>query len=170
MTYRVDVAKLRPHPGLAARDTGTSKGAALYTTQQFVKGALVLPFDGPIVPQDAPIPKYQIGASTFMGPDGTAADALNHSCDPSIWINPGKPGKGYALRDLAVGEEVTLDYSLTHTAATTFFTCLCGAINCRKTISGFGSIPGWQQERYIQLGVVPQYVLDHFLPELLSSR
>lgn len=168
MTYQVDIATLRPHPGLEARQTGTRKGAALYTTQAFAKGALVLPFDGPIVPPDTTTPKYQIGADTFMGPDGTSADALNHSCDPSIWLNPGKPGKGYALRDLAAGEEVTLDYSLTHTADWTFFACLCGSIGCRKAVSGFGSVPGWQQERYIQLGIVPKYVLDHFLPQLLG--
>ena len=73
-----------------------------------------------------------------------------------------------AIRDIGESEEVTIDYSVTSTAPDQGqFRCRCGAINCRGDGGGgFGSIPAWQQERYLQLGIVPQYVTDHFLAAL----
>jgi len=70
----------------------------------------------------------------------------NHSCDPSLWHTG-----AFALsarRDIAAGQEITVDYS-TQTAAPDFaLDCLCGSVLCRGTVTG----DAWRrpdlQERY----------------------
>ena len=57
----------------------------------------------------------------------------NHSCDPNTTF---LGLDVYAKRDIARGQELTLDFAefLSETSAS--FTCNCGAANCRHTISG----------------------------------
>lgn len=57
----------------------------------------------------------------------------NHSCSP----NTAYRGLDvYSLRNIAVGEELTLDYSSFLDENMEPFECLCGAPNCRKIITG----------------------------------
>jgi uncharacterized protein len=68
--------------------------------------------------------------------------ATNHSCNPNCTI----VGKNelVARRDIAIGEEITFDYSLT--VMPNFYTknwqmtCCCGTDNCRKQIGNLDSI------------------------------
>lgn len=58
---------------------------------------------------------------------------IDHSCDPSAWL----AGLDVvARRDLAPGDEVTLDYATFCTEPMRPFPCGCGAANCRGTIRG----------------------------------
>lgn len=154
--------------GLDVRPTPTNGLGLFAANQDYAAGEVIVPLGGPIVPEDQR-PNFQVGPAEFMGPSGTAADAINHSCSPSAWVEvvPGYPVR--ALRPIAHGEEVTIDYSLTHTTENrVFFRCLCGAINCRGHIGGFVTIPRWQQERYLKLKLVPGYVRDKYLASLLG--
>ncbi|MDX1419170.1 MAG: SET domain-containing protein-lysine N-methyltransferase [Rubricoccaceae bacterium] len=73
---------------------------------------------------------------------GNLSRWINHSCDPnceSVW----EDGHVYvdAVRDLAPGEELTMDYHLVaeepHTAALAReYPCRCGAPACRGTLLG----------------------------------
>ncbi len=59
--------------------------------------------------------------------------ALNHSCDPNLWFT-----HGWALaarRDIAPGEELTFDYATGETYPLQG-ECQCGAVTCRKHITG----------------------------------
>jgi SET domain-containing protein len=61
-----------------------------------------------------------------------SADAMrytNHSCQPNarLDIRQGRV-EFYALRAIAVGEEVTVNYGETHHQGT--LTCRCGAVGC----------------------------------------
>lgn len=57
----------------------------------------------------------------------------NHSCDP----NTGYDGLDVvALRDIAPGEELTLDYATFCNETAASFECRCGAPNCRRTVQG----------------------------------
>jgi hypothetical protein len=62
------------------------------------------------------------------------AHLVNHSCNP----NAGFAGQiaTVAVRDIAVGEEICFDYAMCDGSPYDEFTCLCGAANCRKRISG----------------------------------
>ena len=58
---------------------------------------------------------------------------LNHSCEPNVGVQ----GQivFVALRDVAAGEELTIDYgTLDHDAEP--MACRCGAATCRGTITG----------------------------------
>jgi SET domain-containing protein len=58
---------------------------------------------------------------------------LNHSCEPNVGIQ----GQivFVAMRDIAAGEELTLDYAtIDHDAEP--MTCRCGAAGCRRLITG----------------------------------
>jgi SET domain-containing protein len=58
---------------------------------------------------------------------------LNHSCEPNVGVQ----GQivFVALRDVAAGEELTVDYgTIDHDAEP--MTCRCGAATCRGTITG----------------------------------
>lgn len=79
---------------------------------------------------------------------------LNHSCEPNVGVQ----GQivFVALRDVAAGEELTLDYgTIDHDAEP--MVCRCGAIACRRMITG----EDWQR-RDLQ-----QKYGDHFAWHLL---
>lgn len=65
---------------------------------------------------------------------GSGAEYVNHSCDPNLraWIV-----KGHilymSLREIAPGEELTLDYNFDKKVE--IVPCSCGAPNCRGTIN-----------------------------------
>jgi len=75
--------------------------------------------------------------------------SLNHSCDSNLWLADGVTL--VARREIAAGEELTVDYGL--------FTvqpdwkleqpCHCGAVDCRHTITGNDwKIPAMQARYY----------------------
>ncbi len=55
---------------------------------------------------------------------------VNHSCNSNAAF--GRHGEFYALRPIAEGEEITLDYSTTEADPEWQMECQCGAENCRK--------------------------------------
>jgi len=70
---------------------------------------------------------------------GNLARFINHSCDPNCvlhkWNVGGITRIGiFALRSIRAGEELSFDYSFQKSTELTF-DCLCGAANCRGTLS-----------------------------------
>ena len=58
---------------------------------------------------------------------------VRHSCDPNCWL----VGLDLvARRDVASGEELTVDYATFYNEQMTSFSCACGAEACRGTIQG----------------------------------
>lgn len=74
---------------------------------------------------------------------------LNHSCDPSAWIDYEQEGPYLvARRDIAPGEEVTCDYSLNVTGGDSW-PCHCGSSRCRQVVTGdFFALPEALQREY----------------------
>jgi D-alanine-D-alanine ligase len=78
---------------------------------------------------------YPISDEVFILWDEDPADwaPQNHSCDPNTAFD----GLNViALRDIATGSELTLDYANFLDENMEPFDCQCGAINCRLRISG----------------------------------
>lgn len=73
------------------------------------------------------------------------ADYINHSCNPNCGIE-GKL-KIVAMRDIIVGEEITIDYAMMESSDYSF-KCNCGSINCRKIVTGEDWKIKGLQERY----------------------
>ena len=80
----------------------------------------------------------QIADNLFLTPLGadeleSVMMFLNHSCEPNVGVQ----GQivFVALRDVATGEELTLDYgTIDHDAEP--MTCRCGAATCRGVVTG----------------------------------
>lgn len=94
------------------------------------------------------LPEYrfvQVAAGVYLGPVGHEKypDAyLNHSCMPNATVIFARPEIHLvALRDIGIGEEVTLDYALLHEPPWSM-KCLCGTTVCRGTILGIPSRAG----------------------------
>ncbi len=121
-------------------------GGVLYTRQQLQdinEGKLkVEPFSYSFIDEDI-----------LMGaPEGGLDYFVNHSCDPSVWMNGDV--QVVARRDIPAGGEISGDYALWEAEPTYEMDCACGAAMCRHQISG----NDWQrpelQVRYA----------GHFLP------
>lgn len=57
---------------------------------------------------------------------------VNHSCEPNAGIKGSV--RLYALKNINIGDEITIDYSTTETDDHWFMKCNCGKIGCRKKI------------------------------------
>lgn len=69
----------------------------------------------------------------IWSPDPEEWTPIDHACDPSAWLS----GLDVvARRDLAPGDEITLDYATFCTEPMRPFECTCGALECRGTIRG----------------------------------
>jgi hypothetical protein len=85
-----------------------------------------------------------IGEDTFLGaPVGTydrerddRGDFINHSCDPNVWL--ADEHTLVARRDIAPGEELTVDYALFEgdEGEMKGWECRCGSPLCRGRVTG----------------------------------
>jgi hypothetical protein len=70
-----------------------------------------------------------IGPNAWMDP-ARPLNAINHSCKCNAAF--GRKRVLYAVRDIAAGEEVTIDYSTTECDPSWHMTCDCRTTNCRQ--------------------------------------
>ena len=86
---------------------------------------------------------YQVDWDKHYEPHGFSA-FLNHSCRPNTALKaaPGGMPVFYALRDIAPGEELTIDYCTFEykTKVLADIKCLCGHDNCRGEILGYSKL------------------------------
>lgn len=107
-------------------------------------GELVVAFGGrcvtrdefDLLPADQRSRSVQIADDLYMAgaPEPEPADFINHSCRP----NCGMRGSVIllAMRDIAVGEELTYDYATSDGSDYDEFECGCGAPGCRGKVTG----------------------------------
>lgn len=131
-------------PGIEVKSSSID-GKGCYATQPFRKGRKITEYVGERISRRE-IKRRLQGARRIhicaidqywaidgsVGGNGT--QYINHSCNPNGFI---KIINGriyfYALRDIAPGEEITVDYIASwHDDETK---CYCGAENCRGTIN-----------------------------------
>jgi hypothetical protein len=131
------------HTNAAARHVGLT-GHGVFATGPIVKGETVAAWGGyPVdratlnkLPSRRRSHSIQIDDDLFMiGPRRPEpAEFINHSCEP----NTGMLGSVVvvAMRDIAAGEELTLDYAMCDTTDYDEFDCHCGAVRCRHRFTG----------------------------------
>lgn len=78
----------------------------------------------------------QVEEGLYLGSphDPEPADYVNHSCEP----NAGFSGQIalYAMRDIAAGEEICIDYAMCDGSPYDEFDCACETKSCRKRVTG----------------------------------
>ena len=121
-------------------------GRGLFATAAITKGEVVVVKGGYILTRDqrdrigeelGPS-EIQITEDLFIGPTTlnereSGMMHLNHSCEPNL----GLQGQIVlvAIRDIATGEELTIDYAMTDDEPYEM-ECQCGSKTCRKLITG----------------------------------
>jgi len=143
-------------------------GKGVFSKKNFFVGDFIMDFGGKIYQlEDLPKPYdtvddhyMQIDDTLYLGPSGAFDDFINHSCDPNcgVQIN-GEKVQLLAIKNIAVGDELTWDYSTTMAEDNWEMDCLCGTRNCRGRIRDFKYLPVEIQKQYLLAKVVPEYIL-----------
>ena len=151
-------------------------GKGVFTTQAISIGNEVLQFGGSVVgSEELPIPYspendyyLQIGKEIFLGPSNGIDDYVNHSCCPNtgVFFDSGVI-KLVAIIPISSGNEITFDYSTTMDNSRWEMDCACSSVNCRHKIRNFVELEAEIQAKYIQLGVIPDYILQKYFINIL---
>ena len=105
----------------------------------------------------------QIGIDRFLGPSGELDDYVNHSCDPNAGIVFSENLISLvAIKPILKDKEIFYDYSTTMYNFGWKMKCFCKSKNCRKLIDDFLCIPYQVQQKYIELGIIPEYILTRY--------
>jgi SET domain-containing protein len=139
------------------------KGQGVFTLRHHEAGEKILYFKGNIVDLDdvEDHGKYlQVGKHLFLGSSGELDDFINHSCEPNCGVAL-RQGKILliSISEIQPKEELTFDYSTWMAYDYWEMDCLCGNTHCRKKIKDFKYLPRELRQNYIDLNVVPDYVL-----------
>lgn len=145
-----------------------NKGKGVFALRSFQKGELVHIFSGDRLTSkkidlrihagletcDDPL---QISRTIYIDLDELSR-SINHSCNPNCGIR--QELKLYAIRDIAVGDEISFDYSTTVPQYKSWWKmrCHCKSPNCRKVISSFNKIPKKHLDYYRKLKILPLWV------------
>ena len=149
LSYRSPKTEVRPSPihgkglfasqTIAAGETVAVKGGYILTRQVWTT----------LEPQLGPA-DIQISETLFIAPaDEKEREGCmlytNHSCDPNIAIQ----GQVVfiAMRDIAMGEELTHDWATTDDLDYVMI-CQCGSPHCRGTVTGKDWMKKELQEKY----------------------
>jgi hypothetical protein len=113
----------------------TIQGLGIFSQRDLPSGANICTLSGPVkrpaTPRDAHPNWIGIGADQWIDP-APPLDHINHSCEPNAALGEGL--KLRALRPIARGEEITMDYSTTEADFVWEMSCTCGAPSCRKKL------------------------------------
>ena len=105
---------------------------------------------------------YRYDSELYLDPEGEIGVFSNHSCNPNARLVRTKSGLQLrALKKIAVGREITHDYS-TQTGADDIWTmkCNCGERNCRGKVTSVAKLPAAVLKRYQRLGAIPEFILE----------
>jgi len=154
--------RIFPHEGVALRRTPDGTGDGVLATRPFVAGETVMVgfLLGTLDGNDS--------HATQVGPDrwvrhGGLGPKVNHSCDPNcgVRLNEGQAFDFVARRAISTGQELTFDYAMRNYTIDHFPpVCLCGAAQCRGSITGWKDLPTARKTDYGQLVAPYLHAMD----------
>lgn len=145
-------------------------GKSIIANRYFKKNEYIMEFRGALFTyKQLPTPYtvdndhyIQIESDLYIGPSGDLDDFVNHSCNPNSGIIvTGKKVVLIAIKNIQRNEEITFDYSTTMDEDDWEMDCNCGSKYCRKKIKDFKHLSKKIQEKYIRLGIVPNFILKN---------
>ena len=149
-------------------------GHGVYAAARLPADSDLLFYRGPKLGRPAdgfPGPVVQVAPGLFVDASGGPGEFVHHSCDPTAALvihgDDGNDVRLVALRDLAAGDPVTLDYAATLDGTAIDVPCGCGSPGCRGRLQEFKYLPPAVRRRYAERGVVPAYNLRHVDPREL---
>lgn len=114
------------------------KGLGVYAARPIARGSLISRVSGSIT-HEVMQHTLQISPGVHLF-DPYFSGYLLHACDPNCLLDMQR-FELWALRDIAPGEAMTMDYASTEDVLFKQFRCLCGAQNCRGWITGRRETP-----------------------------
>ena len=128
----------------------SNMGRGVFAVQAIVRGTKLVTCQGWLASSDAVADDWhamQIGPDLWLCSSGDSLDdCINHGCEPNAGFSTGEPIL-HALRDIAVGEQITWDYSTSLAEPGWTLECLCGAPSCRKVIRSWWELGGTDRAR-----------------------
>lgn len=132
-------------PLLEVRTVDEKGGGGVFACQPISAGEHLITWGGEIIdwavlqqlPPDVQSRKtVQIEENQYLLTVGEAdpGDYVNHSCNPNAGLKD--CNVLVALRNIAPGEEVCIDYAMCDGTPYDEFACACGAPNCRGHVTG----------------------------------
>lgn len=144
------------------------EGSGVFTDAFIAAGQPILTVEGPLMtPEELTDPyeearAYQVGPRLYISPRDPYGPFMNHACEPNcgfrILLAPRVVATLVAIRDIRAGEELSFDYATIARDDPWRMACSCGSPRCRGTIGEFQDLPPDLQRRYIDLGIVSDYV------------
>lgn len=126
------------------------KGEGIIATKKFQQGDIIMRGDIIKIFGGNHSHAAQIGQNTWAIHAGITHKA-NHSCNPNMGIHVNETG-GHdfiAVKEIAVGEELALDYAMRNYQIEHFpYQCNCGHQACRGSITGWKDLPDSKKEEY----------------------
>jgi hypothetical protein len=103
----------------------------------------------------------QIAPDLYIGASGDVDDLFNHCCEPNagVFIS-GTTAELRSIRSIAPGEEIVFDYATTLDEGDFTMACRCGRPTCRGVIGDGRDLPQAVWDRYLALGILPEYVIE----------
>ncbi len=140
------------------------QGNGIFARRDISKGEKILTFEGKLItfdeavaiPQDTEGHAVQIGDNLYVDLEGSCR-FVNHSCNPNSGLN--EAVDLFAIRGIRVDEEITFDYSTCMDEDFWTMECNCGITRCRGVIRDFRLLPLETRTRYIQMRIVPEWLL-----------
>jgi hypothetical protein len=101
----------------------------------------------------------QVGVDGWMWSSGGLDDLVNHSCNPSLglWQRGGDTFL-WSLRPIAVGEELSFDYSTSMMDEPWDMECACGEAACRGIVGNALDMHFETLRYYADMGALPEHV------------
>ncbi len=119
------------------------RGQGLFAVAPIAAGEVIVEWTGRVMtfaqwrraPRRIRENSVQIADDAYLVPDVlSAGDHVNHSCEPNAGLRGDRTV--VAMRDIAVGEEITYDYAMSDGSPYDEFDCRCGAASCRGRVGG----------------------------------
>ena len=148
-------------------------GLGVHASRRVSRGASLFQFHGKRISFVEAVAKgehesyaLQIDQNLYVDLDPLGC-LVNHSCQPNTGLR--SDGWLFALRDIAMGEELRYDYSTTMDEDYWTMPCECGAVRCRRVIRDFVTLPVDVRSKYMQLGAVQAHIVGRYCGSLPST-
>lgn len=135
-----------PDEALEVCDTDSEYGLGVRTLIARRKGEVIHRFSGVIGPE---LKQHSLQVSPGQHISETRIIGfLSHSCEPDSRLDMAQ-SELVALRDIAAGDLLTIDYAETEDVLYRQFACHCGALSCRNWITGRREGPNAEGRAYL---------------------
>lgn len=147
----------------------TRNGKGIFIKKDFKKNEIIYKVKGKKVSIEyAESMGREFNANTFrfdknfyISPENEIGDFQNHSCNPNAYLKKINDDLFIlAIGDISKGHEVLLDYSTIIANDDEWdMVCNCEDVKCRKIIKKFSTLEKELQDKYIRMGIVPDYII-----------